>query len=601
MSRMKIQRGAIRRSFNRAYNELKDETTKGADPASLSVLWRRLEDRYQQLIKLDEEIMQELRRQNATEEEIEEEVNTVQEYRDKWNDFNSEQDTVAPRDNRSVVSKGSNKGKTQCKLPKLKLVEFSGNPKEWLNFWSQFKSIHENESLATEDKFQYLIQATKEESAARRVVLSFPATGENYQKAIDHMKTRFGKDSILVEVYVLDLLKLVLTKTNGKQKTPLTTLYDKLETQLRALESLGVTTDKYAAMLYPLVESALSEDILIVWERIRNQRKVAANDDEEPLTVLMEFLRGEVESSIRLQMAIHSMNSDDEVYSPPKKQPRIIFEPMTTTDLFNKEKPKECIFCGKLHHSQDCVNVQKLTLKERFLRIREAGRCFRCLKANHFAYSCKASVKCQICNNKHYKLLCNKNNQNTFREINAQQTYHVFGEIIYQTLIIILKGPTLRQGIRALIDSGSGYSYITTQAVKRFGFKPIGSIEIVHSLFGGRITSLKKHAVYKVDVSNINNSIQEQYQLLEVERICNSINPTPNGHWIEELKVEGIQLSDCMQDQYQIHVLFGADIASKLYSGKIFETKSGPVAFETKFGWSLMGATTICFWFSHYI
>lgn len=48
-------------------------------------------------------------------------------------------------------------------------------------------------------------------------------------------------------------LKLVLTNADGDQIIPLSTLYDQLETQLRALESLGVTTDKYAAMLYPLV------------------------------------------------------------------------------------------------------------------------------------------------------------------------------------------------------------------------------------------------------------------------------------------------------------------------------------------------------------
>lgn len=56
--------------------------------------------------------MQELLQQNATEEEIEEEVNTVQEYRDKWNAFNSEQNATVPDDNRSAVSKNGNEGKT---------------------------------------------------------------------------------------------------------------------------------------------------------------------------------------------------------------------------------------------------------------------------------------------------------------------------------------------------------------------------------------------------------------------------------------------------------------------------------------------------------
>ncbi|XP_054286102.1 uncharacterized protein LOC129002380 [Macrosteles quadrilineatus] len=52
--------------------------------------------------------------------------------------------------------------------------------------------------------------------------------------------------------------------------TKLCRLYDKLETQLRALKTLGVTSDKYASMLYPLVESALPEETLRAWERHRS-------------------------------------------------------------------------------------------------------------------------------------------------------------------------------------------------------------------------------------------------------------------------------------------------------------------------------------------
>ncbi|KAG4074929.1 hypothetical protein HA402_009354 [Bradysia odoriphaga] len=137
--------------------------------------------------------------------------------------------------------------KSRYKLPKLKLVEFDGCPKQWLNFWSQFKGIDEDKYLSSEEKFQYLIQSTTKDSDARRVVSSFPPTAENYKKAISHLKSRFGKDKVLVEVYVRDLLKLVLSNASGVQKLSLANLYDQLETQLRALESLGVTTDKSGA------------------------------------------------------------------------------------------------------------------------------------------------------------------------------------------------------------------------------------------------------------------------------------------------------------------------------------------------------------------
>ncbi|GFV13187.1 hypothetical protein TNCV_142081 [Trichonephila clavipes] len=52
---------------------------------------------------------------------------------------------------------------------------------------------------------------------------------------------RFGQEDVLIQVYI--------------------------EAQLRALESLGVTKEKYAAMLFPLVESCLPSEILRAWER----------------------------------------------------------------------------------------------------------------------------------------------------------------------------------------------------------------------------------------------------------------------------------------------------------------------------------------------
>ena len=41
-------------------------------------------------------------------------------------------------------------------------------------------------------------------------------------------------------------------------------LYDRFEPYLRTLESKGVKTDKYAALLFPVVESGVPEKILRV-------------------------------------------------------------------------------------------------------------------------------------------------------------------------------------------------------------------------------------------------------------------------------------------------------------------------------------------------
>ncbi|GFV49169.1 uncharacterized protein TNCV_237031 [Trichonephila clavipes] len=81
--------------------------------------------------------------------------------------------------------------KKKFNLPKLEFRQFSGDINDWLQFWSQFQHIHDDDEIAPESKFQYLVQSTVNGSRARGVVESFPATAANYAKAVESLKARF--------------------------------------------------------------------------------------------------------------------------------------------------------------------------------------------------------------------------------------------------------------------------------------------------------------------------------------------------------------------------------------------------------------------------
>ncbi|GFT83619.1 integrase catalytic domain-containing protein [Trichonephila clavipes] len=50
--------------------------------------------------------------------------------------------------------------KKKFNLPKLEFRQFSGGIINWLQFWSQFQHIYDDDEIVPEDKFQYLVQAT---------------------------------------------------------------------------------------------------------------------------------------------------------------------------------------------------------------------------------------------------------------------------------------------------------------------------------------------------------------------------------------------------------------------------------------------------------
>jgi len=56
------------------------------------------------------------------------------------------------------------------------LPKFSGEFKDWLQFWDLFKNIHENQTFSKEDKFLYLVQAMEKGSKASELVCNFPPT-----------------------------------------------------------------------------------------------------------------------------------------------------------------------------------------------------------------------------------------------------------------------------------------------------------------------------------------------------------------------------------------------------------------------------------------
>ncbi|UYV80836.1 hypothetical protein LAZ67_19001928 [Cordylochernes scorpioides] len=201
-------------------------------------------------------------------------------------------------------AKTGQEGLAACRLPKISLAVYDGTCLDWLGWWSQFETIHENPGISEVDKFRYLMQSKKQGTQAERLVRSYPLTKENYPKVIKALKDHFGDSTILTEVYVRQLLKLVVNNIRRKGLS-LESMYDQLESHLKSLDSLGVNVQQNAYFLYPMVESSLPEDLLRT-----SQRSALAGYDVEDgelpptvdkrLTSLLKFMRKEVKREQRL-------------------------------------------------------------------------------------------------------------------------------------------------------------------------------------------------------------------------------------------------------------------------------------------------------------
>lgn len=617
--------------FTKKYNEL-EECWKEfpINKENIIINYKQLEDKYDRISHLDGMIKEIPEFFNMDENELEKEMEEMEFYRDiiysvkeKCDNLVNKVYTEGSEVKTSSFCGNSDDKKRSFKLPKLEQKRFDGDVKKWIGFWGQFRKIHEDDSIDEEDKFQYLIQATEVGTPARHLVESFPPSRKNYGQAITQLKARFGRDEFLIEVYVRELLNLVLNQAKSKASISLSLLYDNLETQLRALESLGVTSDKYAAMLYPLAESSLPEDTLKAWERHRVSNKdflalqgstTETSTSPDHLKLLLNFLRLEAESEERIKLAQSCFGEGSAAKSVKKvttngaKVTEKAHLP-TAANMFSSTKGEVkyyCIFCDKnSHRSQDCFRAKKLSLTERRNIVYKKRCCLICLKPGHHQKNCKSFVRCLLCNKKHYIIMCpdlcekeNKepimSNVETINKSDTDIVENLFNlqaekqETLLQTLIVKLVTPNGSRLVRALLDTGSQRSYIVSDLAQEMQLESIGKEKIIQGLFGGIECKPSVHALFQIDISDMNNKYNCNFTVLEQKSICNFV-PKLDKSYYSILRKKGIVFNDTKETILKIELLLGADVLYRLYTGRIEKLNKDLIAVETYLGWAVMG------------
>ncbi|UYV61846.1 hypothetical protein LAZ67_1006840 [Cordylochernes scorpioides] len=557
-----IRRIATRRitrtRFTKVVNVLDSEISKtNADLGVIRDKFSKLKDIDFKSKDLDQKMLDHMMVADAEEDTLNCEIEEAEHYSDTFIALERKVRELIDSDNKSdVKSLGSSNGSLMAKsykLPKIEIRKFDGELINWLPFWAHFEKIHEDTELLDADKFHYLVQSMQSNTRARELIESYPQTADNYAKAVQALKQRYGQKDLLVEIYVRELLKLMMAnvKTPPDERRSVAKLYDKLETQLRSLESLGVDTKENTAWLFPMIESCLPEDVLVAWQRspLNNcdASKNSNSNSSSRLNNLLDFLRREVEGEERGLLARRGFEG-----SSPKEKLRNKFKQNsnipTTAGLFSA-KEMGCLFCENNHQ-------------------------------RHYVLLCS-------------DLPCNRKEKTHVSEVvqSALANQQCTRDITLMTLMVNIMGNNGYRRVRALLDPGSQKSYILESTALEVKLKPIGNVNIAHSLFGGTQTETKCHKVYKVAVwSNLSElDTEREFDFLGQDIICGEIPRMPKGAWLNELKGSRIWLSDLGRDSPKIELLIGSDIYGSLLSGCVKQLENGLTAIETHLGWTICG------------
>ena len=493
------------------------------------------------------------------------------------------------------------------RLPKINLPKFNGDVTKYQHFIQSFKcSIEANESLSDVHKLNYLINSL--EGPAYKALEGFQIVEENYKKALDILKARYGKPQHIISAHMQALLKLQTYQNDNI--SDLRAIYDKIMVNVRGLESLGISSEKYGSLLIPVIMSRMPSEIALQVARKTSQ-------DIWSIDEIMTIIRQEIEAR-EIGKGISAIETKGN--GRPLRT-----APIGTTKTFvsrseNPKKEIECYFCKKHHYSNECREITDPC--ERKAIITEAKRCYNCFRTGHNAKECRQTRKCYFCNGKHNTALCTsarkssssnanetkanisitkisakhreESDQSTDGRTVTTATSREKTNVLLQTARVFVYGEGQEErGIETtvLFDSGSQKSYITEKLKNRLRLKTKGSESINLNTFGSN--KYTKQCCDRVQVNLRAADHVCTINALSFPTLCSPI--AARVDMSSYIHLQGLELADTFSSSdKEIGILIGADHYYDVVSGEVIKGSLGPVATSSKFGWLLSGPISSC-------
>ena len=285
--------------------------------------------------------------------------------------------------------------------------------------------------------------------------------------------------------------------------------------------------------------------------------------------------------------------------------------PGTTTTLFSGNQ--YCCFCGQSHLPDSCRKVTDPEARQKLLK--EAGRCFLCLRKGHMSRNCtRRGARCSNCGGHHHKSICFKSERQS--DESPSQDFHSQGEkslnpkaepfksaslfVDHDSTVLLqtaraecfnVENAERHINLRMAFDSGSQRSYITEHACKQLDLKPVGKHELRIAAFGdnkGRVQSCK---VVKIGIETRDRGVRE-LTLFTVPLICEPLNGTLSKRSVQAYPhLADLELADSTEDGEVINldILIGLDYYWSFVTGEVIKGGTGPTAVYSSLGWILSG------------
>ncbi|XP_049865557.1 uncharacterized protein LOC126366489 [Pectinophora gossypiella] len=512
------------------------------------------------------------------------------------------------------------------KLPTIQLPKFSGSYDNWLGFHDTFCSlIHNNSDIDEINKFHYL-RASLEGSAAI-VIQSIEFSSKNYSVAWGLLCERFNNKRLLIQNHVSALFNLEnITK---ECSFTLKRLLDKINQNLRALESLGEPVQYWDTLIIYLITQKLDVKTYREWEEWKGR---LSKNEKITLDYFQHFLRNRADLVETLEMSRNTVNQSNQNHNNQTKNTN----PKIKTMVSVQSSSRSCQLCNGEHNLANCSQFLSLSNDARLKLLPTYKVCYNCFSNGHFANQCKKKG-CKVCKRKHHTLVHindfkskqAENGHSSFHnnsgcEIPSQQAAHTAAtgshadhsntgarsnanpnvilsasiqtaqsnDVLLSTALIkVYDSQNKEHVVRAILDSGSTSCLMTEKLYRNLN---LPASQINKSIIGINNVSSQINKMCRLPITSLNDNFATTLHCFILPSITDNI-----PHHQVDLTNINIPSGICLADPHfhtpaAVDMIIGADVFwDILGSQRVTLGEGKPILFETRLGWVVSGPINI--------
>ena len=213
--------------------------------------------------------------------------------------------------------------------------------------------------------------------------------GSLYEKAIEALKARFGRESDIVAANlqaIFDAPSPASSDATGLEK-----LHAALHCAVSVFEELKYEGDLTSAENLRRVTAKLPMDLRRKW----TEHALSLEPQRPSLRDLDDWLGKQVRILINCAAILPPNRSDRS-----SKGPRRTI--VAATQVNEASSQKICTYCGRNNHDvQECRNLGSASPEEKRNFVRSGALCYSCLRKGHRSAQCKRRATCAQCRRRH--------------------------------------------------------------------------------------------------------------------------------------------------------------------------------------------------------